>query len=560
MNRPWEFDSDNPLRCASIPLLISGSALLPIKLLNVINNTTRIMSTHVLVALPRLVTTALSLITDVALHEIAFKLNLDRTLCMVLYALSCVSLVFYTRTLSNTVEAFVFSLLLYCVFDRYIDYINRNNVKIENKLSAIKENPAYKKSKLKKQKKQISVTSNEKSENCFNKHSILTDSLIIGVTLALGFFNRPTFLLFALVPYLIFIFCEGFNVGMIAKKGLLSFVYFLFSCAVLILIDSIYFGKLDIEKIKWEKLSVYNLVAQNVTVTPLNFIKYNLNSSNLAEHGIHPKFTHITANMMMLFGPFAILFYLQCFRYTYYFIKGSSSIQKVYFYLSACALVPISLLSIFPHQEARFLIPVSPIVLLLAVDWLTTCKYSSAWKASWFIFNILTCVFFGILHQGGLIPCMSELESKISAQTNENSMNHFVFYHTYMPPQYLLAIPKSQKIYGKKHTLLDTEPRQFMVHDLKGTFKFDLDHFIWDLMFVGNKLKKDTSVYVISPATLHEEVIVKWSKYTLHLQQQFFPHLTMEDPIKFDLKWNLKSFLNVLDQMKLNLYIVQVSE
>ncbi|CAG8844132.1 12792_t:CDS:2, partial [Racocetra persica] len=40
--------------------------------------------------------------------------------------------------------------------------------------------------------------------------------------------------------------------------------------------------------------------------TPLNNILYNLDSNNLAEHGLHPRYLHIF-NFVLLFGPLVLL-------------------------------------------------------------------------------------------------------------------------------------------------------------------------------------------------------------------------------------------------------------
>jgi len=46
----------------------------------------------------------------------------------------------------------------------------------------------------------------------------------------------------------------------------------------------------------------------DLVITPLNFIKYNMNHSNLAEHGIHFRGTHIIVNIPLLFNILSLLF------------------------------------------------------------------------------------------------------------------------------------------------------------------------------------------------------------------------------------------------------------
>jgi phosphatidylinositol glycan class Z len=40
----------------------------------------------------------------------------------------------------------------------------------------------------------------------------------------------------------------------------------------------------------------------NLSVTPLNFVSYNLNSENLAEHGLHPRWLHLFVNLPLVIG------------------------------------------------------------------------------------------------------------------------------------------------------------------------------------------------------------------------------------------------------------------
>ena len=46
-----------------------------------------------------------------------------------------------------------------------------------------------------------------------------------------------------------------------------------------------------------------------VELTPLNFLRYNLLPSNLAEHGVHPRWLHLVVNLPMVATP-GLLFYV----------------------------------------------------------------------------------------------------------------------------------------------------------------------------------------------------------------------------------------------------------
>lgn len=93
----------------------------------------------------------------------------------------------------------------------------------------------------------------------------------------------------------------------------------------------------------------FSSVFSNPVVTPLNNFVYNSDSANLAQHGIHPRYQHFLVNLPQLLGPaFPLLFFLRRSHITPSLVS---------------ALSGVALLSIFPHQEARFLLPAIPLIL-----------------------------------------------------------------------------------------------------------------------------------------------------------------------------------------------------
>lgn len=45
----------------------------------------------------------------------------------------------------------------------------------------------------------------------------------------------------------------------------------------------------------------------NFVVTPVNFLKYNMNIKNLETHGLHPRFLHLLVNIPLLFSVLGII-------------------------------------------------------------------------------------------------------------------------------------------------------------------------------------------------------------------------------------------------------------
>jgi phosphatidylinositol glycan class Z len=155
---------------------------------------------------------------------------------------------------------------------------------------------------------------------------------------------------------------------------------------------------------------------KNPIVTPLNNFIYNSDSANLAQHGIHPWYQHFLVNLPQLLGPaFPLLFFLR---------RAHMSPMLL------SALSGIALLSIFPHQEARFLIPAVP--LILSSIQLPTPRLRKVWISTWVIFNVALGVLMGTYHQGGIVPVQMHI-----ARTNE-TVSQVFWWKTYSPPIWLL--------------------------------------------------------------------------------------------------------------------------
>ena len=153
-------------------------------------------------------------------------------------------------------------------------------------------------------------------------------------------------------------------------------------------------------------------VIQHPVITPLNNFIYNYSPENLAKHGLHTFYQHALANLPQLLGPaylLVVLFYRRSFR--------------LYSALSA-----IVVLSIFPHQEARFLIPAVP--LLLSSVRLPP-KFTRLWIAAWIVFNLIMGALMGTFHQVGVVPTQIHI-----ARTKD--IKHVFWWKTYSPPIWLL--------------------------------------------------------------------------------------------------------------------------
>eukprot|EP01133_Synstelium_polycarpum_P014549 gene14549-17194_t len=334
---------------------------------------------------------------------------------------------------------------------------------------------------------------------------------LIGGIISYGIFARFTFIFFAL-PIGIFFLHQ------IAKKmPLLNLVLkainiisgFVMTTLLLVIIDSIYFGYIVVPSDPLELLesitSFYDfeqpssLSIKNLTFTPINSFMYNMDPKNLELHGIHNRLTHLVANFPMMFGPLIVVLFVEVI-----------SLFKIRILLVGVCLNGLLFLSLAPHQEARFLLPIFfPLIMLSFRFFYLPSVPSKTLALSWIVFNMFMTIFLGFLHQGGVVPSLIHLQHRIAHQTpaSVDSIN-IVYYKTYMPPQHLLALNASS-----------TYPK-VQVIDLGGQ----------DLQMLTKQVEKihNSDTLIISP--LKEILYQTYKGKTCQLIKSFWPHLSMEDP------------------------------
>lgn len=503
---PWEFLSSSPCRTVVFPLMTSGVTYWVIKSLQQLDIGSSCINSYTLLVPPRLLFTVFSFILDYSVYRLAPFWEADPWKALVLLAGSYVTLVFYTRTFTNALEGLLFALLMVLVSSRKLD-------------GSLAEP---------------------------------TSSPLIGIITTAGFFNRPTFLAFALMPLLYWaglIVDSQKSIKTVINHFLKPVLYACLTAIVFVTADTFYFTSMGLDNLySIKKSSLFDIIHQlneRIVVTPLNFLNYNLNPRNLALHGSHPRVTHFTVNGLMLFGILHILAIGAGFKMLKKYIhqllwvrsryhgppgllahaEGNPTLLLFYF-------VPLAFLSLFSHQEPRFLIPlILPLVLFS-----TSQNRAVKWKHVIIIFNVLGALLFGCLHQGGLIPCLFHLEQLMHSPEFSNHPRHYtlLFAHTYMPPRSLLNIKK-----GDTHV---------EVIDMAGSEEEILCQTVEQR--ANNLTCNDGHIFVIIPGTVRDTITkcgVSFKNETL-----VFPHLSMEDPpqIPFLFSGNWRS--------QLGLYILQL--
>lgn len=365
--------------------------------------------------MPRVWLLCLSFLLDLSVFLICKSARIPLAGPLLTLASSWVTLVFSVRLFSNTFETILLALTISLVFLLFPPK------EITDREPIIREN-----------KKIVYVSQTQLSIS----FRILFLSILLGFVISLGLFTRITFSAFLLV-------LAGYVLWFLVKVWSRQTSRYIFSTSLcvltglilgimaFVLLDTSYFG---------EKQSSYPW--SPFQITPANGIIYNSRTENLAEHGIHPRFTHFIVNMPLLFGPLLIAAFFSLERVS----RSATSPQTslVVYLLASLIIFSICGLSIFPHQEPRFLIPL--LVPLCVIGGQMIFEYSKMLKRGWYIFNVVLLLVFGILHQGGVVPSLLYMnrivqqEQSLIQQTQQTLQQHTVIYwNTYMPPSYLVS-------------------------------------------------------------------------------------------------------------------------
>ena len=77
----------------------------------------------------------------------------------------------------------------------------------------------------------------------------------------------------------------------------------------------------------------------------------------------------------------------------------------------------------------------------------------------WYAFNILAVVFFGFIHQAGVVPIQRDIGGLDHGGVPYVNL---VYSHTYMPPRYPLMQPRS----GKTLPYTPNSDTRYLVHEM----------------------------------------------------------------------------------------------
>ncbi|CZT21716.1 related to protein kinase C pathway protein SMP3 [Ramularia collo-cygni] len=375
--KTWEFTSSQPIRSIFPFWLIYGWPLTVLKWLWEGLGNGPVPPSIAFYCLRVLMFLLSFILGDWAIHELIQNVH-NRRVAIIMISSSYVTWTYQTHTFSNSIETLVvlWSLVL---------------------VSKLKENV---------------------------QQTLPAPCCVLAFLGVLGIFNRITFPAFLVVPLtqmLPGLYRQPLRIPIMVAAGL-------FTLTIAITMDTEYYTG-----VRPHLRSLYS----TSVITPWNNLSYNADTTNLAQHGLHPFWQHYVANLPQLIGP------------AFPFIFLSSRKNSLFW----SAVTGISLLSFFPHQEARFLLPAVPL-LLSTVD--VPKRASRFWIGIWFLFNILAATLFGIFHQGGAVP----VQGWISKQ---DGISQAFWWKTYSPPRWLLD--------GKNNDMETTDLMGMPGHAMIGLLK-----------------------------------------------------------------------------------------
>ncbi|EMD36855.1 glycosyltransferase family 22 protein [Gelatoporia subvermispora B] len=185
-------------------------------------------------------------------------------------------------------------------------------------------------------------------------------------------------------------------------------------------------------------------------ITPLNFLRYNLSSENLAEHGLHPRWLHVAVNLPMIIGPgllyYAVLATSEVLQYAWAeHSQASNVLHKINKTCIYMVLASLAIMSVQPHQEPRFLIPLLVPIIVLVSNSGYLARTGKLFWVTWIIINVALALLFGVLHQGGVVPSLLYLHDEViraidTTETFDRPVAAIFYWKTYMPPRRFLGV------------------------------------------------------------------------------------------------------------------------
>ena len=486
--KTWEFNSPQ-IRSLTIPLLTTGIPFALVKYF-FLGSASDLPSTLAIFWGPRIMFFLMSLCMDVCVMVIGkrFSNNMHWRRCLLFLATAWPVLTFGVRSFSNTIELDLLVVLL-CVV----------------------ANPAA---------------------------MSYARAIAVPVLGALGLFTRFTFVAFAAPLALYHVFRCVYTYDAKQKTYILlpmkrcfglvfvSVASFCMSIAALVCSDTYLFTG---------EVSLSSLV-----IAPLNFLKYNSDPANLALHGTHPRWLHLLVNLPLLALPLlptSIINSVGSFTSEVSEKWRRGPVKALPLLCGAVIFSSMAILSVAPHQELRFLLPLIFPLLILSF-WEDKKKTDDEEKKKdkkqrtqrrrrsvddgcfgclfvmWTAYNMLFTCYFGFAQQGGVIPSLMNIGEriKLSDRVDGGMTHNIIYWHTYMPPRHLLTARKTA----------------VNVTDLASAPESRLLESIDSVIDSANRKRVCEQLWVVIPS-IEKKTNEKLQQRSLEMNEVFVPHIGLDN-------------------------------
>ena len=230
-------------------------------------------------------------------------------------------------------------------------------------------------------------------------------------------------------------------------------------------------------------------------------------------------------------------------------------VQSIIGLMTMSFILPVLLLSVFPHQEARFLIPVTlPIIFLHSQRMrhfsnTEQCSHEngSAFKTTfsrgkkvsflltlWYLINILFTIFFGFLHQGGVYSLSNHFAKELQSKPRLTTV-HVVTSHMYSLPLFPLQLRNSKKsLFSKQTGRRYRLAKQFHTYEMGSAPLAEIHAKLQALLdtceYKKREKRVDYRLFLALPATLMEEFLLTAPNtgFEYSVEKIFYPHVSAE--------------------------------
>lgn len=337
----------------------------------------------------------------------------------------------------------------------------------------------------------------------------------LGFLISVGIFNRITFLGFIFLPSLSIFkkyYLKQFKLFIVLIVSIIT------NCYIFTILDTIYF-----QNDSW-------------TITAWNNLKYNMDVKNLSTHGLHARYTHLLINLPQLIGPVILII----FNPRIIGIKKKRKTNK--FDLLILSIVSgLIILSIFQHQEMRFLMPLVPLFLMK-----TPRLSSKIWLMIWLVFNFVMTLVMSFFHQSGVLRYLNHYYQETHnnySELNQNGMGIHIWWKNYMPPTWMYMNPNlvssTTKIVNNTELLDNISFERIHDHvvDLKGSdfelLQETIDNFFQNMNYKesdqdNDEKDKNAEITLMLPASVLNKITPLYEKYQIVQDYHTYANLDMD--------------------------------